>query len=198
MGRWADIQGTARAVLDSMGQGYNAMTGTQTYTPSQALGDWQAFNKNAMELVRTAVKDTSSRAAVQEFQLIQKALPTDTMAPQSFAIIKAQMQGVNDWYQARSLAASQMLPTATPEAFKADWDNNISPYAFAIQRMDQAQLATLHTKMMASAAGKAMWNDWIDQTKWLESQGFIGKSLNTPRSIPVSGQPGTPGMAGGG
>ena len=61
-----------------------------------------------MENVRTAVRETSARAAVQEFNMIRQAQPNSEMTPQGTRQLFDELQGIGDWTQAKSLAASRL------------------------------------------------------------------------------------------
>jgi hypothetical protein len=73
---------------------------------AKSIGNYQAFNKNAMEIVRVQVRNTSSRASTQEFQMIQQTLPGASMSRPAFDQITDQLGSLNDYKLAKQQAAS--------------------------------------------------------------------------------------------
>ena len=170
-GKFADVKMDALKTLDSLAQNVNAAAGTQVFTPNQSVGDWESFNKDAMQGVREAVRATSARAAVQEFNLISRALPADTTSPQAFHQLMDQMQGINDWTQAKSYAAAQQ--TGDPNAFDYQWNQSISPMTFIVHRMNTPDAKALHDNLVKSPEGQQLWTDVVQQMNFLDRGGFF-------------------------
>lgn len=134
MGKWADNEAQARTYL----QGFAGVMGADKTQFDKPLGDYQAFNKSAGQLTREAVRETSSKAAFQEFQMIQKQLPSAEMAKGGFNTIVNQMQGVNDYKIARQTAAQNWMQShPTLDGFEVDFNKNVTPGVFLLQRMAQ-------------------------------------------------------------
>lgn len=138
------------------------------------VGDFEAFKKNAGTLVRQAVKDVSSRAAVQEFQMIQDQLPSADMSRGGFNKIVDQFQAVNDYQIAKQRAAQNWRDkNGTLDKFDADWNKNVSPTAFLIQRMSPEQLTDVATKLQATPSGRQTLNSMKSQMRWANENGLF-------------------------
>lgn len=164
MGKFADYAQPLKTWLDAAGQAVG-------FKPDQSVGDWQAFNKNATELVRQAVRATSARAAVQEFSMIQNALPSDTMSPQAFRQIAPQYEGVNDWTMAKQQAAANWRGDMSD--FNAQWNAKVSPMAFVLRRLNPEEAAQLHTKLVQTDDGRALWGKLYGQVQTLTAAGMM-------------------------
>lgn len=187
MGKFADFKMDALSALDSFKQNINGLVGSQVFTPDKSVGDWQSFVKNSIEAARIATRETSARAAVQEMQMIRQSLPTPEMSPQGFRQIVDMLQGVNDWYMAKTRAAGSMGAT-NPATFDAQWNQNITPGAFILHRMSTDDMKALHDRMVQSAPGRSMWNDWVQQLQFLDKGGFFHPSM---AGLPTGRQLGT-------
>jgi hypothetical protein len=131
MGKFADIAGDAKAYVSAISNMFNVDPGAL----DKSLGDYQAFTKSAGMLLRTAVHDVSSRAAVQEYNLISETLPHPTTSAQGFGQIADQWQGLNDFRIAKQIFASKYQ--GQPQDFNVAFNSQISPTAFLINRMAQ-------------------------------------------------------------
>lgn len=163
-GKFADVKMGLMSSLDSMGQSLG-------FKPDQSVGDWQAFNKNAMELTRQAVRATSARAAAQEFTMIQKSLPGDTTSPQALGQVFDELQGVNDWKMAKANASANY--TGNPAQFEKDWNNNVGVGVFMLNRMSQQDATALAQNMNKTPAGQQQWKDWMAQAKLLHEGNIL-------------------------
>lgn len=157
MGKFADAKGTAKAYLAS----FASQFGIDTPDWDKQVGDWQSFSKNSQELVRQAVKETSSRAAVQEYNMIQKSLPSAEISKGGFNQIKDQLQSVNDFSQARAEALQKWKDShdGTPKGFEADWNKNVTPGAFLLDRVynrDPEAAATMIKNLSMTPEGKSI------------------------------------------
>lgn len=100
---------------------------------NEQVGDFNSFNKNAGMVLREAVKETSNRAAVQEYRLISETLPTAETPYRSFMQLADQYQGLNDYRIAKE--QFQRNYANRPQDMQADWDAKVSPTSFMINRM---------------------------------------------------------------
>jgi hypothetical protein len=140
----------------------------------ERLADYESFSKNAGVLTRQAVKEVSSRAAVQEFQMIQKQLPSADMTRQGFYQIADQFHAVNDYQIAKQQAAQSWRDEhGTMDKFDADWNKNITPTAFLMHRMSEDQLRGVLTGLQKTPEGRATVNSIIRQTEYAQKQGIF-------------------------
>ena len=131
MGKFAPFEAEGRAWLSAV-----AHTFGQTPDLDKPLADYQAFVKSSGQLLRTAVHDTSSRAAVQEFKLIGDSLPQPSTSAQAFGQVADQWQGVNDFRLAKQKFAQGYQ--GKPEQFNIDFNSSVSPTSFMLNRMSQS------------------------------------------------------------
>ncbi len=166
-GVWANIQGEARKWLVGTAQMMglkNDFINEQT----QGLADYQAYGKSSGQLVRQAVRETSSRAAVQEFKLIGDALPAPTTSREAFMQVADQWQGMSDWRIYKQKFMQQYKPEngGDPSKMESDFAERVPATAFMINRMQQtpegwATLQHLVAKASQTPEGKVeigkMW-----------------------------------------
>lgn len=168
-----------------MGKGSTALLTAQQYLKpiANAVGstlfdkpvaDYEAFQKNAGTLVRQAVKEVSSRAAVQEFQMIQNQLPSSEMSRQGFNQIVDQFQAVNDYQVAKHQAAQAWRDSrGTMDKFDAEWNKNLSPTAFLIHRMTPQQLQEVAGKLQKTPDGRSTLNNIKRQMQYAQEKGLF-------------------------
>jgi hypothetical protein len=141
-----------------------------------AVGGWQDFKKLGGQLVRQAVKDTSSRAAAQEFNMIASALPSDVMSRPGFGLVADQMAGLNDWKIARQQAAQawrqQPGNGGTIEGFDSTWNRNVSPSAFWIMRMPENDLKVVYATLSKTKEGQATAARLAGELSYLKANGL--------------------------
>ena len=153
MGQFAPIEADARAWLSATAHSF----GIESPGLDTPLADYQAFNKSSGMLLRTAVHDTSSRAAVQEFKLIGDSLPTPTTSAQGFGQVADQWQALNDFRLAKQQFARQYL--GHPQDFNVEFNGQVSPTAFLINRMSQnpqgeSDMQAMFGRMAQTATGR--------------------------------------------
>lgn len=148
MGKFADVEGSARAWLSAAA---HAVGVTPTGLDKQ-LSDYESFKKTSGSLLRTAVHDTSSRAAVQEYNLIALTLPHPTSSERGFGQIADQWQGINDYQQAKQVFANAYR--GKPEDFNVAFNSQVSPGAFMLNRMSQTPGGAEDMKAMVAEAQK--------------------------------------------
>jgi hypothetical protein len=187
LGESADNSRRANFTLDqmrresetwNMGKGGTALMTAQQYLKPIAnsmgstmfdkpVADFEAFQKNTGVLVRQAVKEVSSRAAVQEFSMIQNQLPSANMSRQGFNQISDQFQAVNDYNIAKHQAAQAWRDaTGTMDKFDAEWNKNVTPSAFLVARLPPDQLGALRANLQRTPEGRATLGSINKQLKW--------------------------------
>ncbi|HEV8492505.1 MAG TPA: lytic transglycosylase domain-containing protein, partial [Candidatus Angelobacter sp.] len=86
MNKFANWEGDARAYMKAIANSF----GIKTPQMDQQIADFTAFTKSSGMLLREAVHETSSRAAVQEYNMIGNTLPNPTSTKEAFEQISAQ------------------------------------------------------------------------------------------------------------
>lgn len=148
MGKFADFEGDARAYLSAIAHTF----GIATPELDHKLADYQSFNKTAGSLLRTAVHDTSSRAAVQEYNLIGATLPQPTTSERGFAQIADQWQSLSDYQLAKQKFASGY--EGDPQKLNVEFNSKFSPSAFLLNRMSQTPSGQQDMAAMVAQAQK--------------------------------------------
>lgn len=149
-----------------------------------ALGDWQAFNKNSMELVRQAVRATSSRAAIQEFQMIQKALPNAEMSRGGIDQIFDQYGAANDFMVGKQAMAQawrdgkvQGSPgNGTLAGFDTFWNTHTTPGVFLLHRLENNLPAAqqMFANLQKTSEGRATLAGLRARYQWSLQNGVFG------------------------
>jgi hypothetical protein len=134
------------------------------------------FVKGAGTLLRTAVHDVSSRAAVQEYNLISSTLPHPTTLSQGFDQVADQWQGVNDFRIAKQRFAQQYQ--GHPQDFNVDFNGQVSPVSFMLNRMSltpegQVNLTNMLADMQKTAEGRAAAQHMLHQYSFAKSKGLF-------------------------
>lgn len=118
----------------------------------------ETFVKDGGNLLRQAVKDTSSRAAVQEYKLIGETLPTLATSPQGIQTLLGELQGFNDYKFAKAKAMDSWLADPTHQGsiagFETQFHQTLNPYTFIALRMSPEDLGQMVTKLSGTDAGK--------------------------------------------
>lgn len=184
MGKWADNEATARQYL----QGFGTLMGADKTQFDKPLGDYQAFQKSAGQLTREAVRETSSKAAFQEFQMIQKQLPSAEMSKGGFDTIVNQMQGVNDYKIARQSAANNWVngytaPDGTAvtghktlDGFEPEFNKNVTPSVFLLNRMAQNSpddFKTMWANMQKDPNGQKVLQNIVSKQQYAHQNGLF-------------------------
>jgi hypothetical protein len=152
-GRYADWAGGAR----SMFQGVfgDKMSPDSLIT---ALGNYQSFEKNSMQLVSAATKAVSPRAAVQEMQMIKTSLPGAHLSETGLRYIFDQLSANNDFTVAKNQVADtwRSQHDGTLAGFDAAWNQSISPFAFLFHRMSNADAQGSMNNLKQTPEGRAL------------------------------------------
>jgi hypothetical protein len=172
-GKFADAKNDALSYLD----GFAKTFGLSDPGIAQRVGDFQSFNKNAMELTRQAVRATSGRAAVQEFTMIQQALPSAEMSQQGFIQIANQMSSLNDYHIATQQAAQAWRNShnGTLDGFQATWQQQVTPAAFLAYRMSNQDMTTLRINLSKTAEGRAAYAHLQREVQFAQQNGLFGE-----------------------
>lgn len=140
------------------------------------VASYESFIKNAGALTRQAVKDTSPRAAVQEFKLINSALPNPENSPLGFQRVANEYMGLNDYHmvktQAQNVWESNHGGPGNVTGFETDWQSKTSPYAFIVMRMDQADRQKLFAQVAQTKGGQAELAHLGEQMRYIQQSGL--------------------------
>jgi hypothetical protein len=181
MGKFANFEGDARAYVSAIAHTF----GINPVGMDQKLSDYQSFTKSAGMLLRTAVHDTSSRAAVQEYSLIGQTLPQPTTSAQGFGQIADQWQGLNDFRLAKQQFAQNY--TGDPTKFSVDFNSKVSPTAFLLNRMAQSttgqhDMQTMFANMAQDPNGRLL-------AKRMQQEYEYAKGAGLFQNLPPAGAP---------
>lgn len=186
MGKFAVWEGDARAYLSAIAKSF----GVDTPELNRKLADFQTFQKSAGSLLRTAVHDVSSRAAVQEYKMIGDTLPQATSTKESFSQIADQWQGLNDYRLAKQKFAAGYQNK--PQDFNLEFNSQISPTSFMLNRMaqspqGQADMQAMLGRMQQTAEGRIMARHMLAQYRFAKEHGLF-ENL-TPTGAGAENQP---------
>lgn len=169
MGEWASSEMKVRSYMKSAAN----MWGIEETRWDKPVADYQSFVKTSSEFLRKAVRETSSRAAVQEFGLIQRALPGADMSRGGFEQITAQMRGLNDARIVKEQAASQWKKkNGTLDGFAENWDKAMSPNAFIYARLTPQDRTAVVNNLRRTEEGRAVLTKMRDQSRLVHENGW--------------------------
>lgn len=168
-GEWAPYRVTAQKIALALGD----------KDVANSVGNAESFVKNEGQLTRQAVRETSSKAAVQEFKLIGDTLPTIETSGQGLNMVLGEYSGFNDYKQAKLQAQSQWAqrPGSTGPydntGFESYWNNTVSPYTFIWNRMGAPERTAITNKLLQSAEGRKELSALNRQLSWATDNGYI-------------------------
>jgi hypothetical protein len=143
---------------------------------NEQVGAYEDFVKNAGSLTRQAVKEVSSRAAVQEFNLIQSTLPNPDMSPLGLQRVQNELVGLSDYKIAKSQAQEQWEGQhggpGNVAGFETAWQKQASPYAFIVSRMASEDRQQMIAKLQSSDAGRKELARLGEQLQFLKQSGL--------------------------
>jgi hypothetical protein len=140
----------------------------------QQVASFEDFTKNAGQLTRSAVRETSSRAAVQEFKLIDEALPHPEMSPIGLQRVLNEYMGLNDFRiaKAQAQAAWEAQHNGTVAGFETDWQARVSPYAFVAMRMEPNDLTAMLSQVSRQKGGAQALGRLREQMNYIDQNGL--------------------------
>jgi hypothetical protein len=140
------------------------------------VANFEDFVKNAGSLTRAAVRETSARAAVQEFKLIDATLPSPSMSPQGLQQVANEYMGLNDYKVAKAQAQQnweqQHGGIGNVSGFETAWQGQVSPYAFVFNRMDPTQQRSLVGQLRGSSEGQRELSHLAQQLHYIKGSGL--------------------------
>lgn len=164
----------AQSTKMKLEQAMNYVTGG-TYTGE--LPSLQEFNKAMMESVRQAVRQTSSRAAVQEFKMIQQTFPTINFPSRDTADFLLNIQrasNVDMPIMAQQFAQKWEAshPGTGIIGAQEKWNQYANPFAIALMRMPQDQANLYISELSKTPQGKALIGSWVKSEQFFNAAGL--------------------------
>ncbi len=145
-------------------------------TFDKQVGSYEDFVKNAGMLTRQAVKDVSSRAAVQEFTMIGNTLPNPDMSPIGLRKVQNELIGLSDYRLAKAQAQQQFEQghggIGNVSGFETQFQKQASPYAFIVARMDPTDRREMFAKLQDSDQGRRELARLGEQLTFLKQSGL--------------------------
>jgi hypothetical protein len=139
----------------------------------QPVATAEEYNKNAGFVLRGAVHDTSSRAAVQEYNLIGKTLPSQETSPRGTTRVINEFQGLNDYLIAKNQAQGMWRQGhGNLQNFETDWQSRVSPDAFLLNRMTPEDRQSTITQLQATPEGRGTLKTLAGQMQYLKNSGL--------------------------
>lgn len=146
---------------------------------NDSIANYQDFTKNGIDLTRQIVRQTSSRAAFQEMQLLSGAVPNSEMTRPGFNLVGSQLRGAADYAQAQQKAKDLWMAANSNNmhGFDSWYGSSIDPAVFALRRLHQvdpaaAQKAVDYMKTVKLGNGTA-WDRLQKQTSYAKSLGLF-------------------------
>lgn len=169
MGAMSDMQGTAKSYLQALAQGL----GVATPEMDANLGAQQAFTKSAMGLVMGGMQKVQGRA-FGEMKAIQSAFPTQAMSKNGFDLVVNQIEGSNQYAEAKYQAASDYRQkNGSLDGFENDFQKKVSPWAYVVKNMDGAQLTDLRNNLSKTEEGQKELKMLADQIRYAKTNGYM-------------------------
>jgi hypothetical protein len=139
----------------------------------QPVATAEEYNKNAGFVLRNAVHDTSNRAAVQEYNLIGKTLPSQETSPRGTMRVVNEFQGLNDYLIAKNQAQGMYRQShGNLQNFETDWQSRVSPDAFLLNRMTPEDRQSTITQLQATPEGRGTLKTLAGQMQYLKNSGL--------------------------
>lgn len=199
MGKFADISANASnwvlSAANLFGVGTHQKPGNEDGNAwqkamedmSHGLSDYTTFQKSAGILLREAVHETSSRAALQEYRLIGETLPTPQTPEEGFHQMADEWQGLNDYRIAKQAFANRYRGDL--KSMTTDMTSALSPTSFFLNRAWQspegkATVQRMFSKMSEAPEGRLQVSRMLKQYTYAKDNGFFDFVQQTPTKEP--------------
>lgn len=141
---------------------------------NQPVASYEDFIKELGIITRTTVRQVSSRAAVQEFSLIQQSLPNPEMSPLGLQQVTGELKGLNDYSIAKLVAQNQWEETheGNLDNFEATFEQNISPYPFLVNRLPPQIKQNLFQHLAQTSEGRRELGLLRQQMQMIDESGL--------------------------
>ncbi len=185
-GKFAEWRQDAYAAAQDFGKFF----GLNTDRLDRVVGDYQAFMKEIGGMVRDASHEASTRVGVQEMKLITGQLFGSTTDKYGIQSVMANMEGMNDWRNARSQLADRWADNnggsvgastkANGQKFENWFNANANPVAFVMHRLQQEQpqiFRDVLENVKSQPGGAAQLNELAHDLDWIDAQQGHGLKL---------------------
>ena len=143
---------------------------------NEPVASYDDFVKNGGQLTRQTVRQLSSRAAVQEYNLVNDTLPNPTMSPQGLRRVIGEFMGLNDYAVVKAQAQEdwerQHGGIGHVEGFETAFQKNTSPVLFIVRRMPAEEYNIMRDQLMKTPEGRGELQHLAEQAKWLKQSGL--------------------------
>lgn len=164
----------AKRYLVQLGNMINDQAGSKLIDVPRDVSQWEASGKDMLQVASSMVKAMASRVTNFEFQTFQNLLPNDKTSPAGRQMVFDQLLGLNDYLQAKNAMASRMRPAKdNVNAFEAGWNQQVSPEAFIIHRMSQADFQAFAHEAAKDPTALKRLQGWVAQAGQLEREGLM-------------------------
>lgn len=141
----------------------------------QSLGDFQAFNKNALALSTGAARQMGAREPGSVIQMFQKAYPSADLVKTTLQGMFTQFRGINDYNILQQQSAQQWRNdhAGTLDGFQSKWNEVMDPQFTLFQRMPpEVQQRFVATMGKEKATGFFKKMKLAEQNRFLPQPGW--------------------------
>lgn len=162
--------------LVASAQGWGQYFGITSDEANRQLGAYQDMRKLGVTAGASAIKDVSSREALQGQKMIWEAQPNPGMSPDGFRRVTDSLQGADLAMIAKNKWASNQV---TGTKIDSTWQAGTRAQAanvFWMQRMlesDPKLAQTTVTNLSKTPGGKALLQRIFDAKQWMAGQGLL-------------------------
>src|SRR5215472_3745968 len=141
---------------------------------SESVASYEDFIKNSGAVTRQTVREVSSRAAVQEYNMINSTLPNPTMSPLGLSRVMNELMGINDYRIVKAQAQKQWEDehNGAVSGFETDWQAKVTPTAFIVARMTPDVRQQMVAGLQKTNAGQNMLNHLQQQMHYIKENGL--------------------------
>jgi hypothetical protein len=138
------------------------------------VASYETFIKDAGLWARQQAAATSARTGVQELKMVASSSPTEETSPRGLDRVLGQIQGLSDY----RLAKQQAMSAYVNQPGRGGWDNNgfeaqfnanVSPYAYMYMRQSDEDKAELRATLMKTKQGQMELQRLQGQIKFIGS-----------------------------
>jgi hypothetical protein len=137
---------------------------------SNATAAYQDMEKNAGALTRQTAMAMHDRAAYA-MPMISKTLPGGGLTGGGFDLVTSEMQGMNDAKLAKEQAMAKQPVAGRSDKFSAEWNKNVDPSYFIIQRMSPEHRDRIAADLQKTPEGQRVIASWKQTRAYLAANG---------------------------
>lgn len=136
-----------------------------------ATAAYDSLVKNSGQLTRQALVQTGERAAMA-YDMIQKQLPNIETSRGGMQRVVAEWQGLNDDALTKQQVMAKTPMAGRSDAFEAEWNKNVNPVAFMLQRMSPDDRKHVMEGLKKTPGGQQVLQDVQTTLNYLASKGI--------------------------